>query len=208
MRPDMSPSRSLAHASQCCLHELKITTVTFCPAIRSFVFAAFLHLPRPRWSIVCKSMSGRSWYSHLPFIDIEGSVSFLLSAWARVLPLLLLSRVAFEALVRSIRFCPSSFVAPIFSAIMVASSNGDLYSPLQAGIVEEGPQSSDDGSTLHSPSFDAQFPRPHRNDCELLSLYFSIPKFSYVPIKSGITNKLIFSMPQAFWPQNLTILHL
>ncbi|KAK7453326.1 hypothetical protein VKT23_012005 [Stygiomarasmius scandens] len=47
---------------------------------------------------------------------------------------------------------------------MVASSNGDLYSPLQAGIVEEGPQSSDDGSTLHSPSFDAQFPRPHRND--------------------------------------------
>ncbi|KAL4078296.1 hypothetical protein V8B97DRAFT_1936553 [Scleroderma yunnanense] len=45
---------------------------------------------------------------------------------------------------------------------MVASSNGDVYPPFPHPIiVEDGPQSSEDGSGLHSPIFGAQFPQPH-----------------------------------------------
>ncbi|PBK84181.1 hypothetical protein ARMGADRAFT_1000409 [Armillaria gallica] len=42
---------------------------------------------------------------------------------------------------------------------MVASSTGDLYSPFQPGMAnEDGPQSSSDGSGLHSPVFGAHYP--------------------------------------------------
>ncbi|KAG6335686.1 hypothetical protein ID866_3392 [Astraeus odoratus] len=45
---------------------------------------------------------------------------------------------------------------------MVASTNGDVYTPFpHTIIVEDGPQSSEDGSGLHSPIFGAQFPQPH-----------------------------------------------
>lgn len=51
---------------------------------------------------------------------------------------------------------------------MVASINSDLYSPFQhPSMAEEGPSSSDDGSGLHSPVFDHEFPR---NDCEFQPL--------------------------------------
>ncbi|KAF5345467.1 hypothetical protein D9758_013622 [Tetrapyrgos nigripes] len=46
---------------------------------------------------------------------------------------------------------------------MVASASGNLYSPLQATF-EEGFQPSEDGSGVHSPSFEAQFARPHSHD--------------------------------------------
>ncbi|KIK27597.1 hypothetical protein PISMIDRAFT_8021 [Pisolithus microcarpus 441] len=45
---------------------------------------------------------------------------------------------------------------------MVASTNGDVYAHFPHGIiVDDGPQSSEDGSGLHSPIFGAQFPHPH-----------------------------------------------
>ncbi|KAG8214094.1 hypothetical protein J3R82DRAFT_10852 [Butyriboletus roseoflavus] len=44
---------------------------------------------------------------------------------------------------------------------MVVSATSDVYSPFPAMIVDDGPQSSDDGSGLHSPIFGAQFPPPH-----------------------------------------------
>ncbi|KAF9241857.1 hypothetical protein BU15DRAFT_87078 [Melanogaster broomeanus] len=45
---------------------------------------------------------------------------------------------------------------------MVASVSSDIYSPFPHGmIIEDGPQSSEDGSGLHSPIFGAQFPQPH-----------------------------------------------
>ncbi|KIK99397.1 hypothetical protein PAXRUDRAFT_822813 [Paxillus rubicundulus Ve08.2h10] len=45
---------------------------------------------------------------------------------------------------------------------MVVSVNSDIYSPFPHGmIIEDGPQSSEDGSGLHSPIFGAQFPQPH-----------------------------------------------
>ena len=44
---------------------------------------------------------------------------------------------------------------------MVASSNGDLYTPFpHMPIVEEGVQSSEEGSDLHSPIFDAPYATP------------------------------------------------
>ena len=44
---------------------------------------------------------------------------------------------------------------------MVASSNGDLYTPFpHMPIVEEGVQSSEEGSDLHSPIFDAPYTTP------------------------------------------------
>ncbi|KIK57927.1 hypothetical protein GYMLUDRAFT_228507 [Collybiopsis luxurians FD-317 M1] len=43
---------------------------------------------------------------------------------------------------------------------MVASIDSDIYSPFRHPVmVEEGPQSSEDGSGLHSPVFESQFPR-------------------------------------------------
>ncbi|TFK16655.1 hypothetical protein FA15DRAFT_741029 [Coprinopsis marcescibilis] len=45
---------------------------------------------------------------------------------------------------------------------MVASSNGDLFSSFQQTMIpEEGPQSSEDGSGLHSPVFGASYPSAH-----------------------------------------------
>ncbi|KAI6033231.1 hypothetical protein F5J12DRAFT_799618 [Pisolithus orientalis] len=45
---------------------------------------------------------------------------------------------------------------------MVASSNGDVYAQFPHGIiVDDGPQSSEDGSGLHSPIFGAHFPHSH-----------------------------------------------
>ncbi|PIL36283.1 transcription factor [Ganoderma sinense ZZ0214-1] len=44
---------------------------------------------------------------------------------------------------------------------MVASSNGDLYTPFpHMPIIEEGVQSSEEGSDLHSPIFDAPYATP------------------------------------------------
>ncbi|KAG1751431.1 uncharacterized protein EDB91DRAFT_1105483 [Suillus paluster] len=45
---------------------------------------------------------------------------------------------------------------------MVISTDSDIYTPFPQGmIIEDGPQSSEDGSGLHSPIFGAQFPQPH-----------------------------------------------
>ncbi|KAG0700822.1 hypothetical protein DFH29DRAFT_602797 [Suillus ampliporus] len=45
---------------------------------------------------------------------------------------------------------------------MVISTDSDIYTPFpQSMIIEDGPQSSEDGSGLHSPIFGAQFPQPH-----------------------------------------------
>ncbi|KAF9227168.1 hypothetical protein BS17DRAFT_727147 [Gyrodon lividus] len=45
---------------------------------------------------------------------------------------------------------------------MVASVNSDIYSPFPHGmIIEDAPQSSEDGSGLHSPIFGEHFPQPH-----------------------------------------------
>ncbi|KAG1812086.1 uncharacterized protein BJ212DRAFT_1371289 [Suillus subaureus] len=45
---------------------------------------------------------------------------------------------------------------------MVISTDSDIYTPFPQGIMmEDGPQSSEDGSGLHSPIFGAQFPQPH-----------------------------------------------
>lgn len=41
----------------------------------------------------------------------------------------------------------------------VASASSDVFSPHM--IVDDGHQSSEDGSGLHSPIFGAQFPHPH-----------------------------------------------
>ena len=56
----------------------------------------------------------------------------------------------------------------LFLFVMVASANSDLYSPFQRGMnTEEGQQSSEDGSGVHSPVFGAPFPSPHGDNCEL-----------------------------------------
>jgi hypothetical protein len=53
---------------------------------------------------------------------------------------------------------------PPTSFTMVMSGNADLYSPFPQGMaLEEGPQSSEEGSGLHSPIFGAPFPSPHGN---------------------------------------------
>ncbi|GBE80437.1 hypothetical protein SCP_0301520 [Sparassis crispa] len=45
---------------------------------------------------------------------------------------------------------------------MVASADGDLYAPYaQLPVVEDGIQSSEDGSELHSPIFDGPYPSTH-----------------------------------------------
>ncbi|KAG1832399.1 hypothetical protein EV424DRAFT_1342372 [Suillus variegatus] len=45
---------------------------------------------------------------------------------------------------------------------MVISTDSDIYTPFpQSVMMEDGPQSSEDGSGLHSPIFGAQFPQPH-----------------------------------------------
>ncbi|OJA20523.1 hypothetical protein AZE42_01595 [Rhizopogon vesiculosus] len=45
---------------------------------------------------------------------------------------------------------------------MVISTDSDIYTPFPQGIMmEDGPQSSEDGSGLHSPIFSAHFPQPH-----------------------------------------------
>ena len=44
---------------------------------------------------------------------------------------------------------------------MVASSNGDLYTPFpHMPVIEEGVQSSEEGSDLHSPVFEASYATP------------------------------------------------
>ena len=49
---------------------------------------------------------------------------------------------------------------------MVASTNADIYSPFhQPMINEDGPQSSEEGSGLHSPVFGAPYPT-HGDSCE------------------------------------------
>ena len=56
---------------------------------------------------------------------------------------------------------PSSTLPPDAPPDMVASSNGDLYTPFpHMPIVEEGVQSSEEGSDLHSPIFDAPYATP------------------------------------------------
>ena len=44
---------------------------------------------------------------------------------------------------------------------MVASSNGDLFTPLpHMTVMEEGIQSSEEGSDLHSPVFEPSYATP------------------------------------------------
>lgn len=65
---------------------------------------------------------------------------------------------------------------------MVVSANADLYTPFPHGmIVEDGPQSSEEGSGLHSPIFGAPFPAPHgdSSSSKLLSQPFQLIPRSY-----------------------------
>lgn len=49
---------------------------------------------------------------------------------------------------------------------MVASADTDIYSPFQQPMIsEEGPQSSEEGSGLHSPVFGAPYPA-HTDSCK------------------------------------------
>ncbi|KAG1843243.1 uncharacterized protein F5891DRAFT_1211169 [Suillus fuscotomentosus] len=49
---------------------------------------------------------------------------------------------------------------------MVISTNSDIYAPFLQGIMmEDGYQSNEDGSGLHSPIFGAEFPQPHGYIC-------------------------------------------
>jgi len=92
---------------------------------------------------------------------------------------------------------------------MVASANGDLYTPFPRGmILEEGPQSSEEGSGLHSPVFGAPFP-PRGDSCKLFC-YRRLFNISLLPsIKSGINMiNLTSNMPRAFSLPNLTTLRL
>ena len=48
---------------------------------------------------------------------------------------------------------------------MVASADTDIYSPFQQPMIsEDGPQSSEEGSGLHSPVFGAPYPT-HNDNC-------------------------------------------
>ena len=50
---------------------------------------------------------------------------------------------------------------PHLPSDMVASSNGDLYTPFpHMSVMEEGVQSSEEGSDLHSPIFEASYATP------------------------------------------------
>ncbi|KAF8878849.1 hypothetical protein BD779DRAFT_1553503 [Infundibulicybe gibba] len=66
---------------------------------------------------------------------------------------------------------------------MVASTNGDLYSPFQQTMIsEEGPQSSEEGSGLHSPVF-GQFPThsdSYRIDIQHVAGILA-PQYDYAP---------------------------
>lgn len=95
---------------------------------------------------------------------------------------------------------------------MVASVNGDPYTPFPQGIViEEGPQSSEEGSGLHSPIFGAPFLPPHGDSSrELQSSRNLLPYRAFTPIssiKSGtIKINSTFKVPRASSPHNLTII--
>lgn len=56
---------------------------------------------------------------------------------------------------------PLSTPPPPSPPDMVASSNGDLYTPFpHMPVIEEGVQSSEEGSDLHSPVFEASYATP------------------------------------------------
>ncbi|KAG1790494.1 uncharacterized protein HD556DRAFT_1310512 [Suillus plorans] len=61
---------------------------------------------------------------------------------------------------------------------MVISTDSDIYTPFpQSVMMEDGPQSSEDGSGLHSPIFGAQFPQPH-GDTGILASQFDYTNIS------------------------------
>ena len=53
---------------------------------------------------------------------------------------------------------PSSTLLPHIPPDMVASSNGELYTPFpHMQVIEEGVQSSEEGSDLHSPTYEPSY---------------------------------------------------
>lgn len=63
---------------------------------------------------------------------------------------------------------------------MVASADADIYSPFQPPMIsEDGPQSSEEGSGLHSPVFGAPYPT-HNDSCKFLVVIVLIQSMSYL----------------------------
>lgn len=79
---------------------------------------------------------------------------------------------------------------------MVASADTDIYSPFQQPIIsEDGPQSSEEGSGLHSPVFGAPYPT-HTDNCMSLSPFNPSMTDLLLSIKSGInTINLMLNTP-------------
>lgn len=87
---------------------------------------------------------------------------------------------------------------------MVASADTDIYSPFQPPIIsEDGPQSSEEGSGLHSPVFGAPYPT-HNDNC-MFCLIIVFKANTYL-IKSGINIiNLTFTTPRLWWCRNMTM---
>ena len=89
---------------------------------------------------------------------------------------------------------------------MVASADTDIYSPFQQPMIsEDGPQSSEEGSGLHSPVFGAPYPT-HNDNCMFCPIIVFNPWLTYFVIKSGINIiNLTFTTPRLWWCRNMTM---
>ncbi|KAI6040220.1 hypothetical protein EDC04DRAFT_2567248 [Pisolithus marmoratus] len=81
---------------------------------------------------------------------------------------------------------------------MVTTTNGDVYAHFPHGIiVDDGPQSSEDGSGLHSPIFGAQFPHPHGDSIRYHNDRLNIHSAAGVLASQFDYKSIHLSVPQA-----------
>jgi hypothetical protein len=93
---------------------------------------------------------------------------------------------------------------------MVASANTDIYSPFQQTMIsEEGPQSSEEGSGLHSPVFGAPYPTHNDNCMFCLIIVFNpclpsfVNKVRYQHSQLDVHHSTPMMMPQYDYGHNL-----
>lgn len=78
---------------------------------------------------------------------------------------------------------------------MVISTDSDIYTPFPQMIIEDGPQSSEDGSGLHSPIFSAHFPQPHGDSSKSYQTR-SLFETTLIAISHVVYNKVRYHQDQ------------
>jgi hypothetical protein len=88
-----------------------------------------------------------------------------------------------------------SLPLPLPVLLMVISTDSDIYTPFPQMIIEDGPQSSEDGSGLHSPIFSAHFPQPHGDSSKSYQTR-SLFKTTLIVISHVVHNKVRYHQDQ------------